>query len=77
MNIFKHPTGLVGEISMLFLGIFIMGWATYFYLRVNLGAGPRDGLMEVLVKKSNMPVWLIRSIIEGSVLIIRYFLGGP
>ncbi|MEY8000110.1 hypothetical protein AB8U03_07845 [Clostridium sp. Mt-5] len=62
---------------MLFLGIFIMGWATYFYLRVNLGAGPRDGLMEVLVKKSNMPVWLIRSIIEGSVLIIRYFLGGP
>lgn len=62
---------------MLFLGIFIMDWATYFYLRVNLGAGPRDGLMEVLVKKSNMPVWLIRSIIEGSVLIIGYFLGGP
>jgi uncharacterized membrane protein YczE len=54
-----------------------MGWASYFYLRANLGAGPRDSLMEGLVKKLNKPVWLIRGAIEIAALVIGYFLGGP
>src|SRR5665648_128648 len=57
--------------------ILIIGIATYFYLRVELGAGPRDGLMEGLVIKLNKPVWLIRGSIEITALIIGFFLGGP
>jgi uncharacterized protein len=77
LKIFKTPHNLIMQIIMLFFGIIIMGWATYFYLRVNLGAGPRDGLMEGLVKKLNKPVWLIRGAIELTVLVIGYILGGP
>lgn len=62
---------------MLVMAIITMGWATYFYLRVELGAGPRDGLMEGLVKKVNKPLWMIRGSIEITVLIIGYSLGGP
>ena len=62
---------------MLLSSVLIMGIATYFYLRVELGAGPRDGLMEGLVIKLNKPVWLIRGTIEISVVIIGFFLGGP
>lgn len=76
-KIFRTPDSLILQIIMLFTGIIIMGWATYFYLKVNLGAGPRDGLMEGLVKKVKKPVWIIRGIIEITVLVIGYILGGP
>jgi len=75
--IFKTPETLFGRILMLVVGVLIMGWATYFYLRVELGAGPRDGLMEGLVKKINKPLWMIRGSIEITALVIGYFLGGP
>ncbi|MCT8976439.1 membrane protein [Clostridium sp. CX1] len=76
-KVFSTPDNIIGQMFMLFMGIFVIGWATYFYLRVGLGAGPRDGLMEGLVKKINKPVWMIRGAIEGTVLIIGYILGGP
>lgn len=77
LNIFKTPKTLFGQYLMLFFGIFIIGWGTFLYLRVNLGAGPRDGLMEGLVRKFKKPVWLIRGVIETIALIIGYLLGGP
>jgi uncharacterized protein len=76
-EILKTPGSMLGKILMLLSAILIMGIATYFYLKAELGAGPRDGLMEGLVKKLNRPVWLIRGSIEITVLIIGFFLGGP
>ncbi len=75
-GILKIPKTLLGKLILLLVGILTIGWATYFYLKVELGAGPRDGLMEGLVKKLNKPVWLIRGVIETTVLTIGYFLGG-
>lgn len=77
IGIFKTPSTLIGRFILLATGILIIGWATYFYLKVELGAGPRDGLMEGLVKKFKKPVWVIRGAIEITVLTIGYFLGGP
>jgi len=76
-GILKTPGSMWGKMIMLISAILIMGIATYFYLKVELGAGPRDGLMEGLVIKLNKPVWLIRGSIEITVLIIGFFLGGP
>ncbi len=76
-GILTTPGSLFGQILMLIAAILIMGMATYFYLRVELGAGPRDGLMEGLVIKLNKPVWLIRGSIEMTALILGFFLGGP
>lgn len=76
-GIIKTPGSILIRILMLISSILIMGLATYFYLQVELGAGPRDGLMEGLVIKLNKPVWLIRGSIEITVLIIGFFLGGP
>jgi len=76
-GIISTPGSLLGKILMLISAILIMGIATFFYLKVDLGAGPRDGLMEGLVIKLNKPVWLIRGFIEITVLIIGLFLGGP
>ena len=76
-GIFKTPGSILEKILMLISAILIMGIATYFYLKVELGAGPRDGLMEGLVIKLNKPVWLIRGTIEITALIIGFILGGP
>lgn len=76
-GLIKTPEAMIFKIIMLASAILIMGFGSYFYLKVELGAGPRDGLMEGLVKKLNKPVWLIRGAIELSVVIIGYFLGGP
>lgn len=76
-GLIKTPENMIIKILMLVSAILIMGFGSYFYLKVELGAGPRDGLMEGLVRKLNKPVWLIRGSIELMVLIIGYFLGGP
>jgi uncharacterized membrane protein YczE len=75
-GILQTPESMSLKMLMLILSILIMGVATYFYLKVELGAGPRDGLMEGLVIKLNKPVWLIRGFIELIVLIVGFFLGG-
>jgi len=71
------PTSVMGEFGMLFLSIALIGVGSYFYMRVRLGAGPRDGLMMGLVKKLNQPVSYIRGSIEVAVLILGFLLGGP
>ena len=57
-------------------GTAVMAMATYVYLSAQMGAGPRDGMMIALTKRSPMPVGLIRNLIEIAVLIAGYFLGG-
>ena len=62
---------------MIFIGMFSISLAAYFYISAQLGAGARDGLMIALTKRTKKPVGLVRSLIEVTALIIGYFLGGP
>ena len=61
---------------MLVAGIFLLSIGTYFYIRPALGAGPRDSLMTVLARKTKFPVGLCRCVIEFSVTIAGWLLGG-
>ncbi|MBU4439737.1 MAG: hypothetical protein KJ779_09225, partial [Firmicutes bacterium] len=61
---------------VLILGLFIISLGTYFYISSAFGAGPRDSLMVAITRKTNLPVGLCRGILEVSVVIIGWFLGG-
>ena len=76
-NILPQPSDIVFQFAMLILGIAVIGVASLFYLGVQLGAGPRDGLMVGLVTKLDRPVSQIRMAIEVTVLVMGFFLGGP
>ncbi len=76
-GILGTPHSMAGKIVMLLVAVIIMGFASFFYMRVELGAGPRDGLMEGLVIKLDKPVWMIRGAIEVTVLAIGFVMGGP
>ncbi|AOT72093.1 YczE/YyaS/YitT family protein [Geosporobacter ferrireducens] len=64
------------QLMMLLLGMFLIGIASIFYIGASLGAGPRDGLMIALTKKTGKSVRFIRNSIELSVLSLGYILGG-
>ena len=70
------PDIFVYQILQSFFGVFIVGLGSGFYLIANLGPGPRDGLMNGIAKLTKYPIYLIRSIIEISVVIIGWYLGG-
>ena len=68
---------LLWQLGLLLLSVAFLGVGTLLYIRVRLGAGPRDGLMMGIVQKTGRPVSTVRGIIEMTVLVIGYLLGGP
>lgn len=58
------------------IGLFIISLGTYFYIASAFGAGPRDSLMVAVTRKTRLPVGLCRGIVEVSVVLIGWFLGG-
>lgn len=76
-GLIPHAHGLPQQLCMLLAGVLIIGWATYFYLSAGMGSGPRDSLMLALTQLLNTRVWIIRTALEVTVVILGYFLGGP
>ena len=73
---FDKPTEFRFQLLIIFAGILLVGFGTAMYLIANLGAGPRDGLMTGLQKKTNAPIALVRTSIEIIVVLLGWFLGG-
>lgn len=76
LNIIPIADNLVFGIVMFMVGLVVIAFATYFYISSGFGAGPRDGLMVVLSRKTGFPVGVCRGIIEFLVTVSGYFLGG-
>jgi len=70
------PESIVVSYGMMLVGLVVMALATYSYLSAQLGAGPRDGFMIAMTKRTNLSVGWIRNIIEAVVLVAGYFMGG-
>ena len=76
MKIVPVASSLFSGLVMLYIGAVIICFATYFYIAAGYGAGPRDGLMVALMKKTGMKIGFIRAFIEISVLTIGFLMGG-
>jgi len=71
------PGHFLTQLAMLLGGVLIIGWGSFFYLSAALGAGPRDSFMVGAIQKLGWPLWSVRTVIEASVTLIGYLLGGP
>lgn len=58
------------------VGIGIVAIGSGLYLMTRLGAGPRDGLMLGLHRRTGLSVRLVRTAIETSVVVGGFLLGG-
>lgn len=77
LSFIPEVNGLFMGIIMMITGLFIISFGSYFYIGSGFGAGPRDSLMVALQRKTGLPVGLCRGILEGSVVLIGWLLGGP
>lgn len=65
-------------VAVMILGMFIMGFAQFLYMRAGLGCGPRDTLLVGLKRRSKkIPIGVISIFILATVTVIGKLLGGP
>ena len=70
------PSNYFYQLILAIISVITVGIGGGIYLVSNLGAGPRDGLMIGLQKKTNLPVAAVRAFLEISVVSIGWYLGG-
>ena len=70
------PENYIPQLILAVIAVLITGFGGGIYLVANLGAGPRDGLMVGLQKKTNMPIAVVRAFLEITVVTVGWYLGG-
>ena len=76
INFVPTPENYISQIFLAILAVLIVGLGGGIYLVSNLGAGPRDGLMVGLQKKTNLPIATVRAFLEITAMSIGWYLGG-
>ncbi len=64
------------SLIMMFVGMVIISFASYFYIGSGFGAGPRDSLMVALTRKTKLSVGICRGSIELMAVFVGWRLGG-
>lgn len=75
--VIPNPTTFAIQLTAFLLGIVLLAFGCGMYISANLGAGPRDTLMMLAVKKLNCSVSVARTGMEIIVAISGFLLGGP
>lgn len=58
------------------IGLTTLAAATGLYIGAHFGPGPRDGLMTGLHRVTGRPIWMVRTALEITVVVIGWLLGG-
>lgn len=69
--------GFANQLIAFIIGLALLGFGCGMYMVANIGIGPRDTLMLLLVNKLGWSVTKARTVMEVSVAILGFFLGGP
>jgi len=77
LAVIPAPSSVWVGAPMFVAGLLLLAFATGLYISADFGPGPRDGLMTGLVRRTGWPVWIVRTLIEGGVLLVGFLLGGP
>jgi uncharacterized membrane protein YczE len=76
LGFLPHVHGLALRAAEVAVGIGLVAIGSGLYLMTRLGAGPRDGLMLGVHRRTGLSVRLVRTIIESSAVVAGYALGG-
>lgn len=76
LSVVRSASGVFVQGVWLTAGLFLIGLGSVLYLGSCLGAGPRDGLMLGLSKKTGWSVRVTRTALEIGVLALGWSLGG-
>jgi uncharacterized membrane protein YczE len=77
MKLIPRMNGFIPGVLVMVMGLFTIAFGSYFYISSGFGAGPRDSLMVAIERKTKLPVGLCRGMLEFSVVLVGWLLGGP
>ncbi|MCA0379527.1 MAG: hypothetical protein LCH36_08870 [Actinobacteria bacterium] len=70
------PDALWLRVVFFVIGLLLLAVASGIYIGAHLGPGPRDGLMTGIHARFGTPLWIGRTAVEVTVLVIGWILGG-
>ncbi|OWP22850.1 hypothetical protein CBF90_03385 [Microbacterium sp. AISO3] len=76
LPLISTPDGWPAQLVMFIAGTILVGVASGIYIGARLGPGPRDGLMTGIHRRWGWPIWAGRLIVEATVLVTGWLLGG-
>lgn len=76
LAVLPSPEALWLRVALLLGGVAGNGVATAAYIGAQLGPGPRDGLMTGLHRRTGLPLGLVRTALEATVVGLGFLLGG-
>ncbi len=68
---------LFSQTVLFIAGIAVISVGVGMYIASNIGAGPRDSLMLILIEKTGWSVKRVRTLLEVVVGVVGWMLGGP
>ncbi|PZF64184.1 hypothetical protein DEJ33_12200 [Curtobacterium sp. MCPF17_047] len=71
-----EPGDLLGRVLLFVASLALLAVATACYIGAGFGTGPRDGLMVGLHERLGWPLWVARTSVEVTVVVIGWLLGG-
>ncbi|MBS4209000.1 YitT family protein [Bacillus sp. FJAT-50079] len=72
-----EPASWLGKVIMFTIGMILYAYGMGIYLSAELGSGPRDSFMIALQERTGWKISNSRRVMEITVLIIGWLLGGP
>jgi uncharacterized membrane protein YczE len=76
LAVLSTPDSWVLRAALLLGGVVGNAAATAVYLGARLGSGPRDGLMTGLHRRTGVPIGVVRTGLETTVVVLGFVLGG-
>lgn len=76
-GVVPFPTEPLSRVGLLVFAIGLFAAGSLFYLRVGLGAGPRDGLMMGLVRRLDRSISSVRGGMELTLVALGFLMRGP
>jgi uncharacterized protein len=75
--VLPDPQSLLAQSIVFAIGIVVIAYGIGLYVSADLGAGPRDSLMLLVVEKTGWKVQWVRNGMEIIVFFFGWLLGGP
>lgn len=76
-NLLPFPTSPLFRYLQVLAGIMIFAYGTAVYILLDRGTGPRDSFMIALSRLTGLNMGLVRTLIEITVTVSGFMLGGP
>ena len=78
LNLIPIQDNIVISLILMVLGLFLMGFSQFFYMRAGLGCGPRDTLLVGMARRMiKIPIGAVSIALLAVVTFFGWLLGGP